>query len=72
MPKGFRSFLYFVFRYFINLGFLDGSSGFAFHFLQGFWYRYLVDVKIAEVKYFMKSKNVDIKTAIFVVLGIEV
>lgn len=48
-----RAFLYFLVRYFFRLGFLDGKEGLVFHFLQGFWYRFLVDAKIYEVQ----SKN---------------
>ncbi|MEL6333381.1 MAG: glycosyltransferase family 2 protein, partial [Cyanobacteria bacterium J06626_26] len=33
-------------RYTIGLGFLDGVEGLIFHFLQGFWYRFLVDAKL--------------------------
>ena len=40
--------LYFFYRYFILLGFLDGKEGLIYHFLQGFWYRFLVDAKIIE------------------------
>lgn len=40
--------LYFFYRYFIKLGFLDGKQGLIFHFLQGFWYRFLIDAKIYE------------------------
>lgn len=47
-----RPLLYFLYRYFIRLGFLDGKEGLIFHFLQGFWYRFLVDSKIFE-----KRKN---------------
>lgn len=47
-PLFLRCFLYFVYRYFIRLGFLDGKQGLIFHFLQGFWYRFLVDAKIYE------------------------
>ncbi|HEY3130070.1 MAG TPA: glycosyltransferase family 2 protein, partial [Acidobacteriota bacterium] len=36
------------YRYFLRLGFLDGKEGLIFHFLQGCWYRFLVDVKIFE------------------------
>ncbi len=50
LPLGLRSGLYFLFRYFIQLGFLDGRKGFVYHFLQGFWYRYLVDVKVQEIE----------------------
>jgi hypothetical protein len=46
-----RSILYFVYRYFIRLGFLDGRVGFYFSFLQALWFRTLVDIKIFEKKY---------------------
>jgi glycosyltransferase involved in cell wall biosynthesis len=45
-----RAFLYWAFRYFIRLGFLDGRAGLVFHFLQGFWYRFLVDAKLHEMR----------------------
>lgn len=50
LPLFFRSFAYFFYRYFIRLGFLDGKAGFLWHFLQGWWYRTLVDARIWEVK----------------------
>jgi glycosyltransferase involved in cell wall biosynthesis len=43
-----RAHWYFIYRYFLRLGFLDGKEGLAFHFLQGYWYRFLVDAKIYE------------------------
>lgn len=49
-PLFWRSFAYFVFRYFFKLGFLEGKEGFLWHFLQGWWYRTLVDAKIYEIK----------------------
>ena len=48
LPLFTRSFLYFIYRYIIRLGLLDGYQGFCFHFLQGFWYRFLVDAKYHE------------------------
>ncbi len=39
---------YFLFRYIIQLGILDGREGLIYHFLQGFWYRFLVAAKIEE------------------------
>ncbi len=39
---------YFIYRYFIQLGFLDGRSGLIYHVLQGFWYRFLVNAKVFE------------------------
>nr|WP_315215441.1 glycosyltransferase family 2 protein [uncultured Flavobacterium sp.] len=50
MPLFLRSFTYFVYRYIFRLGFLDGKEGFLWHFLQGWWYRTLVDAKIYEIK----------------------
>ncbi|MBD1905400.1 glycosyltransferase family 2 protein [Funiculus sociatus GB2-A5] len=49
-PLFLRAFLYFLMRYIIGLGFLDGLEGLIFHFLQGFWYRFLVDAKIYELQ----------------------
>lgn len=72
LPGGFRAFAYFFYRYVIRLGFLDGQAGTAFHFLQGFWYRYLVDTKVAEVRRYMNEKNQDVVVAIERVLGIKV
>lgn len=46
LPKFFRAHLYFIYRYYIKLGFLDGPEGKIFHFLQAYWYRFLVDAKI--------------------------
>jgi glycosyltransferase involved in cell wall biosynthesis len=39
---------YFLFRYIVQLGFLDGRPGLIYHLLQGFWYRFLVAAKVAE------------------------
>lgn len=72
LPGGSRAVLYFLYRYIIRLGILDGKEGAAFHVLQGFWYRYLVDVKVREVKSFMKRENVDVQVAIKEVLKIDV
>jgi glycosyltransferase involved in cell wall biosynthesis len=70
LPVGLRAFAYFVYRYVVRLGFLDGRAGAQFHFLQGFWYRFLVDAKVDEVKRYMANNNVDIKTAIKEVLSV--
>lgn len=50
MPMSLRAFLYFVYRYILMGGFLDGKPGFIFAVLQAFWYRFLVDAKIYESK----------------------
>jgi hypothetical protein len=48
LPKFLRAKLYFWFRYYIQLGFLDGEAGYIHAFLQAYWYRFLVDAKIYE------------------------
>lgn len=72
LPGGVRAFLYFCYRYFLRLGFLDGKEGTTFHVLQGFWYRYLVDAKLAEVKRYMRMNNCPVEQGIRDVLGIDV
>ncbi|TVR84815.1 MAG: glycosyltransferase family 2 protein [Rhodospirillales bacterium] len=49
-PMFLRAFLYWFYRYVLRLGFLDGRAGLVFHFLQGFWYRFLVDAKLHEAR----------------------
>jgi glycosyltransferase involved in cell wall biosynthesis len=46
---------YFVYRYIIRLGFLDGREGLIYHFLQGFWYRFLVEAKVFEFSRALKD-----------------
>ncbi|SDJ05429.1 glycosyltransferase family 2 protein [Salipiger marinus] len=72
LPGGLRAFVYFLYRYLLRLGFLDGAQGTAFHVLQGFWYRYLVDMKLYEVKAAMARDGLDAVSAIREVLGITV
>ena len=48
LPKFFRAHLYFIYRYWFRLGFLDGTEGKVFHFLQAYWYRFLVDAKMYQ------------------------
>lgn len=48
LPLFCRAFLYWFYRYFVRLGFLDGREGLIYHFLQAFWYRFLVDAKLYE------------------------
>lgn len=64
LPLFIRPFLYFAYRYFIKLGFLDGKEGLIWHFLQGFWYRFLVDAKIYEIEKRAKEENVPIEKVI--------
>jgi glycosyltransferase involved in cell wall biosynthesis len=48
LPLFVRPTAYFVYRYLVRLGFLDGRAGLVFHVLQGFWFRFLVDALILE------------------------
>ncbi|MCF7996746.1 MAG: glycosyltransferase family 2 protein [Chromatiaceae bacterium] len=72
LPGGLRAFAYFFYRYVLRLGFLDGAEGTAFHVLQGFWYRYLVDVKVCEVRRYMALHQCSVVEAIEHVLEIRV
>jgi glycosyltransferase involved in cell wall biosynthesis len=49
MPLIVRPMLYFLYRYFFLLGILDGKTGFVFHFLQAFWFRLIVDIRLEEL-----------------------
>lgn len=49
LPLLVRPMLYFLYRYFFLLGILDGRTGFVFHFLQAFWFRLVVDVRLEEL-----------------------
>ncbi|WP_232456872.1 glycosyltransferase family 2 protein [Pedobacter psychrophilus] len=49
-PLFVRPAVYFFIRYFLRLGFLDGKRGLIFHFLQCFWFRFLIDAKIYELR----------------------
>jgi hypothetical protein len=70
-PVGLRALLYFLYRYVVRLGFLDGWPGFAFHLLQGFWYRFLVDAKLREVETYISAHQVAPTAAIKTVLGVD-
>jgi hypothetical protein len=50
LPFEISATLYFVYRYFLQLGFLDGRRGLVYHILQGFWYRFLVGAKLRELE----------------------
>jgi exosortase/archaeosortase family protein len=49
LPRYVRPMLYFIYRMFFQLGILDGRTGVIFHFLQAFWFRLIVDIKIDEI-----------------------
>jgi len=57
IPLFVRPLIYFLYRYFLRLGFLDKAKGYAFHYMQGFWYRSLVDLKVLEADELIKNIN---------------
>lgn len=50
LPPVVRPVLYFTYRYVLRGGFLDGRAGFVFHFMQGFWYPMLIDLRYLEMR----------------------
>lgn len=71
LPGGLRAGVYFLYRYVLCAGFLDGREGLAFHVLQGFWYRFLVDAKLAEVRRAMSRDGLSAEEAARGLLGID-
>jgi hypothetical protein len=50
---------------------LDGKKGFLWHFLQGWWYRTLVDAKVFEIKKACGNNPENIKQHLKAVYHIE-
>jgi glycosyltransferase involved in cell wall biosynthesis len=50
IPFQVSALFYFLYRYLIQFGFLDGTEGLVYHVLQGFWYRFLVGAKVLELE----------------------
>jgi glycosyltransferase involved in cell wall biosynthesis len=48
-PPFARAVMYFLTRYLLRGGFLDGTPGLIYHFLQGFWFRFYVDACYYEL-----------------------
>lgn len=63
-PLFLRVFAYYAYRYVFRLGFLDGKQGFIWHFLQGLWYRFLVDAKIMQIKWWAHNENITVREVI--------
>ncbi len=57
VPAAWRSRLYFLWRYYLQLGFLDGEEGRIYHFLHAHWYRFLCDAKVMEARKFPKVRE---------------
>ncbi|MCZ4221787.1 glycosyltransferase family 2 protein [Pedobacter sp. SJ11] len=50
LPLGIRPYFYYSFRMIFQLGFMDNKTARHFHYLQGFWFRKLVDKKIKSLQ----------------------
>jgi hypothetical protein len=71
VPLFVRPAAYFIYRYFFKLGFLDGVPGLIFHVLQGFWYRFLVDVKVYQIRKQVASTGKSIRDVITDTYGVQ-
>ena len=48
LPSGLRAWMYYIYRYYFRLGFLDGKEGKLYAYFHAYWYRYLVDAMLFE------------------------
>lgn len=58
-PLYWRAAAYYLQRYVLRLGFLDGKEGFVWHFLQGFWFFVLMDAKIDEARLYIRAHGIE-------------
>lgn len=58
-PVYLRATLFYLYRYVVRLGFLDGKEGYLFHFMHGFWMMMLIDAKIDEARTYIRAHGVD-------------
>lgn len=70
-PLFWRSFAYFLYRYFLKGAWRDGKEGFIFTFIQGWWYRTLVDAKVFEIKRTCGNNPYKIKELLWSEYGIR-
>lgn len=47
-PMFLRAWLWFLYKYFLCGGFLDGVPGLIYHYFECYWYRFLVDARLYE------------------------
>ena len=57
LPPYIRAVAYFCIRYFLKLGFLDGLTGFRWHFWHALWYRWMVDREIGKMRIICPYKS---------------
>ena len=52
-----RAKLYYIYRYYFRMGFLDGTQGKIYAMLQAYMYRFIVDAKIFENEILQSKKE---------------
>lgn len=57
LPIFLRAKLYYLYRYYFRLGFLDGKPGKIYAFIQAYFYRFAVDAKIYEEELRQLERN---------------
>ena len=67
-----RAFVYFLYRYILRLGFLDGYEGFLFHFFQGFIYRLVIDIKYKQLLKEIRVSKKNYRNIILFYLDIDI
>jgi glycosyltransferase involved in cell wall biosynthesis len=73
MPLFLRPALYFIYRYIVLLGFLDGRYGFVFHFNHAFWFRVLESMKLDEARCYIRQHGLEaFKTHIRTTYGLKI
>ncbi len=68
VPTAWRAWLYYLTRYYLQFGFLDGREGRIYHFLHAYWYRFLCDAKYDEARANPKLRE-ELKREVFKSLG---
>jgi glycosyltransferase involved in cell wall biosynthesis len=54
LPLYVRPLLYFLYRYFLRLGFLDGTNGLVYHIFHALWFRLLIDVRVSDLEHALR------------------
>lgn len=57
LPLFWRAKIYYFYRYYLQMGFLDGKPGKIYAMLQAYMYRFIVDAKIYEAETVKKQKE---------------
>ena len=57
LPMFLRAKLYYMYRYYFRMGFLDGKQGKIYAMLQAYMYRFIVDAKIFENEILQSQKE---------------